>query len=30
LEPGKVPAESETRSLVENAWNGMPERVTAP
>jgi hypothetical protein len=30
LWPGKAAAESETRLLVENAWNGMPERVTAP
>ena len=30
MKPGKASAESETRSLVENAWNGVPERVTAP
>jgi hypothetical protein len=30
LEPGKAPEESETRSLVEDAWNGTPERVRAP
>jgi hypothetical protein len=28
--PGKVLAESETRLIVEHAWNGGPERVTAP